>query len=61
MFYKIGVLKNFVKTPKERPVLESFFNAVGSLKTATALKNYSSTGVLLGVLRNFQEQSAYHG
>ena len=44
----------FRKTPKKTPVLESLFNAVASLKTATVLKHYSSTGVFLWINRNFK-------
>ena len=35
-------------------MLESLFNAVASLKTATAFKNFSSTDVFLWIYRNFK-------
>ena len=38
------------------PVLESLFNKVACLRSSTLLKRDSNTGVLLWILRNFQEQ-----
>ena len=58
MFYKIGVLRNFEKTPKKTPVQKSIFNAVANLKTAIALKNYSSAGVFSRI--NLKFKSAEH-
>ena len=44
---KKAALKDFTKIHRKTPLLESLFNKVAGLKTATLLKRDSSTGVFL--------------
>ena len=48
MFHKIGLLKNFGKLTGKTPVPEFFFlKKLHRIKSATLLKRYLSTDVLL--------------
>ena len=47
--------EEFCNIHRETPVLESLFNKVAGLRSATLLKENSSTGAFLWILRNFWE------